>query len=392
MKFKRTEFLYFLAFFILGFANTVITNSFLFGTSEYRHEITNYFYYMAAVLFALSFCMSKMWQTTMTKKAILCVVALIVTASIHLIGFGVSILAVIAAVGIDFKKIVKWCICTNLFYLAIVIIPAILEMIPNDTYEHYGKTAYCLGFAYYSNVPFIVIMICLMSYWLIRNRHLENMLLIIGLVINYILYKICTVRLVFYLYIMFLTLAILAKMFRWKRKNKWINFVATIMFPAASATTILASIKLYRYSILLKLDNILNGRLAMNYRGFTQYNLKIFGQKIETSKEWIDENYINHYFYIDSGYTYTLLCYGIIIFLILIFAYTMLSRYAVIRRDKKLLVCCMVICGFSIINNVLFNVNMNPFPILAMNIFLSDKNYIREKLKSSNLFIKRIRY
>lgn len=368
-KLKRTEILYFGAFFLFGFANTVISNSFLFGTSDYRHEIANYFYYIAAALFTLSFCLLRMRPVAMIKRAALCAVALLVTANIHVIGFGVSILAVIAAIGIDFKKIVKWCIYTNLFYLFIVISPAVLGMIPNDTYEHYGRTAYCLGFVYYSNVPFIVFMICLMSYWLVKNRHLENLLLVAGLVINYVLYEICTVRLVFCLYIIFFVVAAAAKIIKLKKENKCINFIAVIMYPASAIATIAASLKLYMYPVLLKADELLNARLSMNYKAFTLYHVKLLGQKIETSKEWIDANNVNHYFYIDSGYINALLSYGMLIFMLLILAYALLSYFAAKNRDMKLLVCCVVICGFSIINNVLFNVSLNPLPILAVNVF-----------------------
>lgn len=378
-KSKCSEILYFLAFFLFGFANIVITNSFLFGTSEYRHEISNYFYYIAAALFILSFIQLRIRPAVMIKRVVLCAVALLVTAKIHLIGFGVSILAVIAAYRIDFRKIVKWCIYTNLFYLYIVIFSSFLGLVPDDTYEHYGRTAHCLGFVYYSNVPFMVLMIFLLSYWLVRNKHLENILLVTGLIINCILYEICTVRLVLLLYIIFFIMAISAKLLKMKKENKCIYFAAISLYPAAAIITIIASLKVHAYPVLMKIDNVLNSRLSLNYKAFILYHVKLFGQKIETSKEWIDENYINHYFYIDSGYINALLNYGIIIFLLLILSYALLAYYAIKSKDKKLFVCCTVICGFTIINNILFNVVLNPFPMLAINAFLESRKICLNK-------------
>lgn len=121
LKVKYIEFFYFMALFLFGFANTVISNSYLFGKSGSKFEVANYVSYMAAVLFFISFCCGQMKLITIVKNGFLCFVAFFVSLNTSSIGFGVSILAIIAAVNIDFRKIVKWCICINIFYLFIIV-------------------------------------------------------------------------------------------------------------------------------------------------------------------------------------------------------------------------------------------------------------------------------
>ena len=77
---------------------------------------------------------------------------------------------------------------------------------------------------------------------------------------------------------------------------------------------------------------------------------------------------INHYFYIDSGYVFSFLSYGIIFFCLLIAMYTFLSRYAIKNNQIKLAVWCLMICIYSVINDVMFNTALNPLPMIAFNL------------------------
>ena len=92
-------------------------------------------------------------------------------------------------------------------------------------------------------------------------------------------------------------------------------------------------------------------------------------QKIITSNGGFDADYVNHYFYVDSGYVYTLISYGIIFFIILIFLYSFLFQKAVRDNEFKLAIWCLVICIFSVINNIMLKISINPLPILALDAF-----------------------
>jgi hypothetical protein len=386
LKIKRNELFYFVALFMQAFANTVISNSYLFGKGVYRFTISNYILYTSALLFLISFCLKQTRLAYILLQFSIGIIALVVADNISSIGFGVSVLAIIASVNIDFKKIVKWCLFINCFCLVIVIMPSLIGIIPNETYSHFDSTAYSLGFSYYSNAPYIIFMITILGYWLLRTKKQEKFFLLFSSLIQYIVYKICTVRLIFYLYIVFLILVFMSRWLNIEKKHKIITFLSAFMFPVAVLITVIGSLKVNTSSFWTKINEFFNSRLIMNFTGFMRYGVKLLGQKIETSQEYWDLNHINHYFYIDSAYAYILICYGIIFSFILITAYSVLSYYAAKTNNIKLLIWCIVICVFSLINNIIFNISLNPLPILAINILLD--NAIRRKKRLEAFQIK----
>lgn len=371
IKVKKSELLYFTAYFLFIFAGTTISNSYLFGTSSYRHEITNICNYISTILFVASFVMQKMEIKVVLKKLVTAAVAFLVSANTHSIGFGVSIMAVISAVNIDIKKIIKCCIYTNIFCLLIVVIPALLGMIPNEVRIHNGLEAQSLGFAYYSNAPYILLMVTILLFLLAKNKKQENIIILFATPIQYLIYKTNTVRLVLYIYILFVILVFLFRFLNKNVKHNIINFLSLIMFPAATVFTVFASLNVNKYVFLTKLNDLLNSRLGFNNIGFQRYGVSLFGNKIETNSGFIDENFYNHYFYIDSGYAYALLSYGLLISILLIVLWSVLSHHAAKKNDFKLLIVCIVNCVFSFVNNLLFNISLNPILIMALNLLLS---------------------
>ena len=163
--------------------------------------------------------------------------------------------------------------------------------------------AHGLGFAYYSNMPCIVFLCTIAIYWLIKSKIVERIFLIVSIPVHILVYKISTVRLVFYLYILFLVFAFI--------------FIVTFMFE--------------KFRALSAFNAAINFRLSFNLQGFQKYGIRLLGQKIVTEAEHIDFNFINHYFYIDCGYVYMLIGYGIILFIIIMMIYILLSRYAVAK-------------------------------------------------------------
>lgn len=380
-KIKKNELLYVIALFIYTFAVDVISNSYLFGQNDSRFEVSNYFQYLAAALFFVSFCWNKNLKIrAIMLRVILGVIALVIAYNMHAISFGVSVLAIIAALNIDFRKIVKWCVGINTFDLVVVILPAIMGLIPDETRLHNGVVAHYLGFAYYSNVPYRVLMITIMGYWLIKSSRAENIFLLISIPIQYIIYKVCTVRLVLYIYIIFIIIAILIRAIKSEKKHNVLKFIAVIMYPCATLATVYASLQSDKSFFFAALDSAMNARLSFNRIGFQRYGMKLFGQRIITSQEYWDANYINHYFFIDSGYAYMLISYGLIFSIILIGGYSYLSWYTIRYKDYKMFVWCITCCIFSVINNVLFSVSLNPLPVLAVNLFVN-ANVMKKKRK-----------
>lgn len=376
IKTTRSEILFCIAFFLYSYSQTVIANSYLFGRDSSRFNVSNNLSYASAVILVISIITRyKAKLRYLLNSAIFALISLLISYQTHSIGFGVNVLLIIAGYEIEFKKIVKFAVTSLFLETVLVIGGCLIGIVPDELITHGDLVAHTLGFAYYSNAPYQIFMIAIMIYWLLKSSKLEIPYLILNLAVQYVIYQIFTVRLVWYLYIFFIIVAFALHFVNKSNPHKWITFWATIMFPIASIFTVVASYLSQTTKIFSVMDVMLNGRLWFLYRGFTEYGLKLFGQYIQTSQEYIDENYINHYFFIDSGYGYILLNYGLIFSAILLIGYSVFSRKAAQDRDFKLLVWCIAVCVFSIINNVLFSITQNPIPILAVNMVV---NYARK--------------
>jgi len=365
-KWGKKEILFFLGYFLLGLTNVVIGNSYLFG--EKRLIICEIVQYISAVVFVTSFCIDKYKTKEFLIRLVTAAVIFLVTAKSHSIGFGLCALSIITSLNINVEKIIKNTIRNNLFFIVIVVIPALLGFIPNNVYMHNGIKAYSLGFAYYSNLPNIIFMITLAMYWLSKSKIKESLILLISFPVQVVIYKISTLRLTFYLYLLFLVVAVCAKFYNRKKRHRLMTIFSTVMFPVGCMGTFIMSFLYEKSRLIAKFNEVINYRLGFNYKGFMMYGLSLFGKKIEMVEEYWDANNINHYFYIDSGYVFSFLSYGIIFFCLLIAMYTFLSRYAIKNNQIKLAVWCLMICIYSVINDVMFNTALNPLPMIAFNL------------------------
>lgn len=376
IRFNKKEALYLFGYFLMGLSAVVIGNSYLFGAN--RFQICKVVQYISAMLFLLSFSIDKYKIADLMKSFLFGCIILISAAFMHNITFGLYGLSIVTSIHINTRKIIKNSVINNAVFLAIVVIPALLGVIPDDIYYHGDMKAHCLGFAYYANIPYIVLMETIMIYWLIRSKKAELLFLILSFPVHILIYKICTVRLVLYVYILFMMFVFIIGIIKKKKQHKILNCIATALYPVTAALVIVASFKYKSSSLLSALNIIINYRLKFNLQGFEQYGVSLFGQKIVSAEEYIDDNFINHYFYIDCGYVYMLIGYGLLLFIIIMLMYTLLSRYAAVNDDIKLMSWCFAICVFSIINNIMFNTALNPLLILGIKLLLS--NYARHKM------------
>ncbi|MFR3264568.1 MAG: hypothetical protein ACLTQN_00895 [Blautia massiliensis (ex Durand et al. 2017)] len=291
----------------------------------------------------------------------------------HDITFALYGISIVTSLHIDVRKIIKSSVINNAIFLCIVIVPALLGFIPDDIYYHENMKAHCLGFAYYSNVPCVILMETFAIYWLIRSKKMERLFLILSLPVHILVYKVCTVRLEFYVYIIFMLAVLILGSINVNKQHKFMTCIATFMYPLAAVSVILASLKYKSSAIIFAFNEMINSRLKFNLQGFEQYGVNLIGQRIKSNQEYIDQNFVNHYFYIDCGYVYMLIGYGLILFAIIMFLYTYLSHYAMKTNNIKLISWCFAICVFSIINNIMFNTALNPLLILGIKLLLSNK-------------------
>ena len=167
--------------------------------------------------------------------------------------------------------------------------------------------------------------------------------------------------------IMFLVLCLFDKIFR----NK-IALIGLIMEFVPILCAIGFVLLSYNYNPeqawMLKINQLLTGRLELSKIGFDNYPIKMFGQFIEevgngssTVDRW-------DYFFIDDVYVRILLEYGVVLFIVTLIILMLAINGAKKRKDFLFIMVMIVISVHSIMEHHLLEIAYNPFvfAILAM--------------------------
>ena len=268
-----------------------------------------------------------------------------------------------------FERILKTSAVTSIVVILIVFTLSAVGVIPNRVfYRADGSISRSFGFAYYHVVPYTFFYL-VMDYLYLRKNRIKIYNLVIILVINLLLYKTTGLRLIYYLnYITVLLFLILVNFDLFSLKKKVATRISMMIFPAFFALTIWIN-WIYTPSnlTLMYLNRMLSGRLYLGHEAFNRYSLKLFGQIIRTvSGGW------DVYFYIDSGFLYALLGYGIIFTIVALAMYMYLYVYSSLNNDKVLFIWLTGVAIFSFSNNTWIDLYMNP--ILLLLPFIMGKN------------------
>ena len=212
--FKKKEIPYFIAYFLMAFSNVVIANSYLFG--ENRYDICVFVQYISCILFIVALCTGKYKLRDLIVRGLIGIIVIFITINLRSTEFGVYSLAIIASLNIDSKRIVRFNVISNICFIVSVVLPALIGIIPNDIYIHEGKKAYALGFSYYSNIPYMVLVVTLALFWLANSQKKEKIVLITSIPIQILIYKVSTTRLVLGIYCVFMVAVLLSRLLNTK--------------------------------------------------------------------------------------------------------------------------------------------------------------------------------
>lgn len=293
----------------------------------------------------------------------------------------------------DFKNIVKTCIGTSGIIIAIVAIANLFRLTPYTIfYRSDGTRAYSFGFGYYSIVPYTYLFTVL-GYLFLRKKRKKKVSyieLIIILIINYILFRLTTVRITFYLcYLVIVLYIVLIKLDLFDFRKKVIQLISVLIFPLFFGGTLWLN---YNFTMqnpnMILLNNLMSNRLFLGHLALERYKIGLFGQEILTSAE---EG--NRYFYVDSGYLYSLIGYGILFTLLALIIYISLIKIATEENDKIMFIWILTVAIFTFSNNTWISLYVNPlllyYPIIIEKIkkrSLEEKvHYGRKKRKRPRL-------
>ncbi len=263
----------------------------------------------------------------------------------------------------EFDEIVKVSLYTNSIVTLVIIFLSLLNVIPDYTYVHDGITAHSYGFYYYSNAAYIFLYCVVMFLHLKRGKvRIWNYLEII--VLNIVVYQVFTTRLVYYLVFVLLIIYLVFSRINLNRMI-W-KVTAAVIYPLMLAVSVLST-HLYMESgsgsFWRMIDEMLSFRISFNARALVSYGVKLFGQYIPMIGG-TDVVYGNasesSYFFVDCGYYYSLLCYGIIPTMIFIIIFSYMGIQACKNNDREIFVWLLLLAVFMLVNNYWLSVATNP--------------------------------
>ena len=269
----------------------------------------------------------------------------------------------------SFKRIVVTCFFTCTAMIVLTPMADLVGIVPKRVFYRGSAIAHSFGFGYYNVVPFTYFFLVLEFLYLkaIRNKKANWFELIILFGLNYVLYKLSTLRLAFYLVCIVIGLyIILIKFNMFKLKAKPLVVSCSLTFPLLFFFSIWSN-SAYNTSspMFLNMNRLLSDRLNLGHQALDMFSINLFGHYIQTIKT------ANEYFYVDSGFLFSLLGYGLLFTGMALCIYTYLCHYAAKNNKKMLFIWLSSVAVFSVINNTWISLYMNPillyFPILLKN-------------------------
>lgn len=328
-----------------------------------------------ASLFALFSILANKGRTFFLLKFLLVIISVYVyfRTEVHLFPI---ILLIIAGENIEFRKILSWMLKPMIIGLAIPWFLSSIGLIQNNVFLKelpLGVLAYTfkpqgLGFMYFSGFSYLAMAILMVHAYLIPKISFKYLLLQIGLSICVFLLTVTRLQLI--LNILFITLLYAGQYIPQKILfNKINRFLSILAFPLCLIITLIVTFSPALSDYQNEIKDYSAGRNILNLLAFERYAINIFGNKIETSDGIRDD-----YFFIDSGYIYSILGYGILLTVIILIVFSLIGFRSFQMRNWKLLIWVMLFAVANISNNFLFSIINCPFLMLAFSSLNTSKN------------------
>lgn len=340
IKTRRGDFLFFdialILYVIWGTlkdADIAIYNLFLFNF--------NYIAYLS-VLFSLP-CILKWYRISYVRLMIL--IFVISFAFYFKIYYNYSELLplsflIFAATDVPVYRIVKILLSSTFFSTLFICMLCFIDVLPDKVFVHTldefsTMDAHTLGFFYYSGFSYRAIVV-LISY-LYVNRHNFSLIKLLGaLFFSFLAYFISSTRQQLIISLLFIFFVILSYNFRINIfMHKIWKYIGLIIYPLAFFSYLaIALSSAVSPDILDWWDKQFSGRMNQTILGFAQYNISLVGNKLEMVGSAAAETTIDEYFFIDAGYAYWLLAYGVLFTAFILLAYSVIVYKAFENRQR----------------------------------------------------------
>ena len=302
-----------------------------------------------------------------------------ITGRTYLILYAIFI---IIAEGVNSDKTVKvWLIGVALALFTILILCRIGVITDYVFLYDSGRACHCLGFHYYCYFPYLVFYCSIVYIYLKKkNVHIYHYVLV-GLV-NLLMYRLTTVHITFYLTIFFIIFDfLLIKLVGVSLKQKPVMVISGLLFPLGVTATYYVMRSYDQEDVRwATLNNLLHGRPAFMHSGYLRYPISLFGNRFDMVGNSVFRTVTpEEYFYIDSGFAYSLLAYGLFFTFVVVALYSLLCVFSCRRNNKHLFAWLTCVLIFTMMNNIWVDVYYNPVLLLSFTAYMEISEQLAKK-------------
>lgn len=285
-----------------------------------------------------------------TKLLMTCLIAFSVLAwrSARYPELMVTMTFVLAAQGVDFKKIARWYLYLSVTFLVLIAVTSLVKIVPNLVYTSALRPdRYGLGMAYTTFVASHALF-SVLAYCYVRFGKLGWLDYLGIAVIAAIIMKYTDTRLDFYTMLLLIPVMwITQRAAAGKRISQSVSSFWWMATPVLAVFTLTGAYFFNDHNhIYRKFNEMLSGRLSLSRRAFDRYDPNILGRYIQEKsfggtkgQTFANQNQFGlspDYFYIDSSFVRMLLLWGIVICLLFIVAMTFIALVSTIKHQYAL--------------------------------------------------------
>ena len=384
-KIKLKDFLFYIAI-------TFYCADYYISASLFDYKVPNILSLLLQIVVLICLVIKWIFTERYTWKKLVAVFVIIISAGIvAFTGQYNSLLLfmclVMSSSNIEFDEIIKLLEINVWFWMILIILSCKVGLLQDYTYAHYTGnilyTAHSLGFKYYGWVGYGIMALSMM--WIYRHKgaNFVQTALIIGL--NYVFYRIHTTNLALIITALFVVMCYCTEKLKIVNLTSKIWKVIACAMPCALYSLTWITIWLYKSGKVLFLIPILRtivARLKYSIKALDIYGLHIFGTHV-TQIGNVEINYQNvsstNAIYIDSGFVYSTIAYGILFTIVLLVIYTWLGVYLYKNNQRILYIWLLIMMVACCINNFMCDIINNPIIFLLPSAVFSAKKTKKRK-------------
>lgn len=342
---------------------------------------------VAVALFAYSILNKRYCVRRLMLYAVVTFIFAIICINVGLIGLFITVITCIAICDEDLERIIRLIFCYEFLLVLIHCLFGAIYTLQGRPYyvlywvygENISYRRYSLGLGHPNSLAVYAFNLIVMYLWLRFDRlRLRDYLRVI--VAEFLVYNITKTRTSLYLFVLTLLLTLF---YSRRRSSRFIRFLAEIEIPVFSIFTY-AMVVLFESGNALssKVNKVLTGRILYGDFAYRTVGLTWFGRDMnEILTAWdADYGLKNGGFTFDNIYTYSMMCIGIVVLVMICIAFYLVARRGNLRNNLFIL-----LWGLYAMTEVQGLNCYMLFPILFVALLFGKRTPIQDGLFSAPL-------